>query len=75
MSELVYGWCGLCQTHTTFPHDCPAEAEALEELERTGGERFETADEAIAWLQEPQVDQKLTDDEERSGNVREDEAA
>ena len=48
MSELVYGWCGLCQQHTTFPHDCPGDGE---------------------------VDQKLTDDEERSRNVPEDEAA
>ena len=75
MSELVYGWCGLCQQHTTFPHECPAEVEALEELERGEGKRFETAGEAVAWLQEPEVDQKLTDDEERSGNVPEDEVA
>lgn len=46
MSELVYGWCALCQRHLEFPHDCPGE-----------------------------VDQKLTDDDGRSGNVPEDKAA
>lgn len=21
-SSLVYGWCALCQRHTSFPHEC-----------------------------------------------------
>jgi hypothetical protein len=35
--EGSYGWCGLCQSFTLFPHDCPgAEQPAQEETAASG---------------------------------------